>query len=262
MLLVGVTAAPRVQGHVKAFTWASNRARKCRSENRARRHDPAHESGAYPGHDMLQPRRTTASAREPARSHRSLEGRTVHRYPADRSRARRRGALLRRAQDADEPRAPAGPRGAGRREEPTERLARVSSQRDRTTVFTANTMPIDPDGLPFLPSCTDCSTCCFTTLPTAVRVSGDDYERMGDAAEAHTWFQENRCYLRIDEVLGHCAALVASGSHFACGIYAVRPGVCRELARGGAACRAERYEKGARMAACRDGPSRCVRSRR
>ncbi len=108
-----------------------------------------------------------------------------------------------------------------------------------------STPPIDPS----VPECVDCGLCCFTTLPTAIRVTGDDHTRMGEFAEGFTVFHGNRCYLRVDEPRGHCAALKVdpTGSRFACGIYPVRPDVCRDLARGGAACAAERHEKSGRL---------------
>jgi Fe-S-cluster containining protein len=98
------------------------------------------------------------------------------------------------------------------------------------------------------PECIDCGVCCFTTLPTAIRVSGDDHARMGELAEAFTAFHGHRCYMRIDESRGHCAALVvdARTRRFTCAIYDVRPSICRDLARNGPACAAERFEKGER----------------
>ena len=95
------------------------------------------------------------------------------------------------------------------------------------------------------PDCLECGVCCFTDLPTAMRVSGDDHARMGDLAESFTVFHEHRCFMRIDEARGHCAALQfdAERGRFACAIYDVRPNVCRDLARGGAACEAERFAK-------------------
>lgn len=91
--------------------------------------------------------------------------------------------------------------------------------------------------------CQTCGACCFSTLPTYVAVTGEDYARLGDDAPALTEFHGNRCYMRMHG--GHCAALAidpASGE-FACGVYAHRPSICRELARGSAACEAERVQK-------------------
>jgi Fe-S-cluster containining protein len=116
-----------------------------------------------------------------------------------------------------------------------------------------------------VPDCLACGACCFSTLPEAVRVWGRDHERLGDRAEALTVFIGNRCYMRL--VDGHCAALVVDpiARRFACGAYDARPDVCRDLARGGAACEAERHEKGDRSRAFvgegrlrvpRDGPDR------
>lgn len=101
---------------------------------------------------------------------------------------------------------------------------------------------------PTVPECLACGVCCFTTLPTAIRVTGDDHARMGDAAEKYAVFFGNRCYMRVDEGRGHCSALEVDVERrrFVCGIYEVRPEVCRDLAHGGRACAAERHEKSGR----------------
>jgi Fe-S-cluster containining protein len=95
------------------------------------------------------------------------------------------------------------------------------------------------------PGCVECGVCCFTTLPTAIRVSGDDHARMGDVADAFTVFHGHRCFMRVDEDRGHCAALRVDtdAKRFTCAIYEVRPAICRDLAWNGAACAAERFEK-------------------
>jgi uncharacterized protein len=94
--------------------------------------------------------------------------------------------------------------------------------------------------------CQTCGACCFSTLASYVAVTGDDYERLAEAAESLTSFEQNRCYMRMHE--GRCAALVIDAVHggFACSIYALRPQVCRELERGSPACEAERSQKSAR----------------
>ena len=93
------------------------------------------------------------------------------------------------------------------------------------------------------PECLRCGACCFNDNPTALRVTGDDRERLGDAlAEAFTHFVGHRCYLRV--VDDHCAALqVRPDGSFVCALYEQRPQVCRDLARGSPACNAERWEK-------------------
>ena len=99
-----------------------------------------------------------------------------------------------------------------------------------------------------VPECLACGVCCFTTLPTAIRVTGDDHARMGELAEEFTFFHGNRCYVRVDEIRGHCSALRVDTerARFVCSIYEVRPQVCRDLAREGPACAAERHEKSTR----------------
>lgn len=93
------------------------------------------------------------------------------------------------------------------------------------------------------PECLRCGACCFSDNPTAVRVTGDDRARLGDAlAERYTDFIGHRCYMRLRD--GHCAALeVRPDGDFACAVYASRPEVCRALERGSAACAGERWEK-------------------
>jgi Fe-S-cluster containining protein len=93
------------------------------------------------------------------------------------------------------------------------------------------------------PECLSCGACCFSTNPTAVRVRGDDHTRLGEALTARfTTFVDHRCYMRVED--GHCAALeVRADGTFACLVYDARPDVCRQLARGSAACNGERWEK-------------------
>jgi Fe-S-cluster containining protein len=97
-----------------------------------------------------------------------------------------------------------------------------------------------------VPECLDCGTCCFSRLDDYVRVTGDDYSRLGDQAEALVWFDSNRAYLRM--VNHHCVALIVDKAHqqFVCSIYETRPQVCRDLERGSPACRAEIETKGLR----------------
>ncbi len=79
-----------------------------------------------------------------------------------------------------------------------------------------------------------------------MRVLGDDYSRLGELAESMVRFDGTRAYMRMRD--GHCAALevdVDSGQ-FVCTAYATRPQICRDLERGGSACRAEREAKAER----------------
>jgi Fe-S-cluster containining protein len=93
------------------------------------------------------------------------------------------------------------------------------------------------------PECLRCGACCFSTLETYVRVSGDDHARLGDAAESLVRFDGHRAYMRM--VDGHCAALVvdARSGRFVCSMYEARPDTCRDLARGSPACAGERETK-------------------
>lgn len=88
--------------------------------------------------------------------------------------------------------------------------------------------------------------CCFSELATYVRVSGDDYERLGDLGETLVHFVENKAYLRMID--GHCAALVidVENAAFVCSAYDVRPSICRDLDRGSPQCVGEREGKGDR----------------
>lgn len=96
-----------------------------------------------------------------------------------------------------------------------------------------------------LPACMECGACCFSNLETSVRVSGDDYARLGDAAERLVRFVGNRAYMRWAD--GHCAALrVDASGQLTCTVYPERPQICRDLERGSAACAGERATKGAR----------------
>lgn len=99
-----------------------------------------------------------------------------------------------------------------------------------------------------VPDCIECGVCCFSTLPTYLRIDGDDHERLGDEAESLTEFIGNRCYMRIHD--GRCAALVIdeSGPRFLCSIYEKRPTTCRELEPGSPACLGERSLKADRPA--------------
>jgi len=83
--------------------------------------------------------------------------------------------------------------------------------------------------------CQDCGACCHGYGPRFVQVSGDDYERLGDAAAAATHFIGNRCYLRM--VGQACAALKAlPAGRYGCALYPTRPQPCRDLARGSPEC--------------------------
>lgn len=92
-----------------------------------------------------------------------------------------------------------------------------------------------------VPACLACGACCFSRLATYVRVSGDDYARLGERADelAHFGDTDNRAYMRM--VDGHCAALVVDGAagELVCNAYETRPDACRDLTRGLGACLGE-----------------------
>lgn len=97
-----------------------------------------------------------------------------------------------------------------------------------------------------LPGCLGCGACCFSKLADYVRVTGEDYARIGDRVDELTHFVGNRCYMNMLE--DHCAALVidAPSRQFVCSIYESRPSTCRDLARGSPECQGEIHEKGQR----------------
>lgn len=101
-------------------------------------------------------------------------------------------------------------------------------------------------------NCCRCGACCFSTLDNYVRVTGDDWTRLGDEAERMAHFAGNRAFMRMRE--GHCAALELrhtedGASEFFCGIYARRPQICRDLERGSPECEGELEAKEALAAA-------------
>jgi Fe-S-cluster containining protein len=76
-----------------------------------------------------------------------------------------------------------------------------------------------------------------------VRVTGEDWARLGDEAEHRAQFIGHRAYMRMAD--GHCAALELRRTpegrpEFFCTLYERRPQVCRDLARGSPECAGER----------------------
>ena len=97
--------------------------------------------------------------------------------------------------------------------------------------------------------CLRCGLCCFSTLDTYVRVTGEDWARLGSEAEVCAQFIGNRAYLRMKE--GHCAALESrrgegGGPVYFCTIYDIRPAICRDLERRSPFCEAEQELKAQR----------------
>ena len=84
-----------------------------------------------------------------------------------------------------------------------------------------------------------------------MRLTGDDWARLGTEAERVAHFIGNRAYMRMSEP-GHCAALDVRATpdgtqEFFCTVYERRPQVCRDLARGSPECEGELMAKGARI---------------
>lgn len=121
----------------------------------------------------------------------------------------------------------------------TARLALLGSK--VKPAYDASPLANDPAVEP--PQCLACGTCCFSLLESYVRVSGDDYERLGDRATELVWFDGIRAHMRMRQ--GHCTALLVDGKNrqYLCSVYETRPQVCRDLARGSSACLAERIAK-------------------
>src|SRR5690606_7915471 len=102
--------------------------------------------------------------------------------------------------------------------------------------------------------CLRCGVCCHSDLPTYVRVTGDDWARLGPDAGRLAHFVGHRAFMRMSD--GHCAALdvrpsAAGGGavEYFCTIYERRPQICRDLARGSPGCEGELMAKGGRVAA-------------
>jgi hypothetical protein len=91
-----------------------------------------------------------------------------------------------------------------------------------------------------------CGTCCFSTSPEYVRVTGDDYARLGERAADLTVFVGIRAFMAMSE--GHCAALTidAENGRFICDAYEDRPAACRDLEEGSRECEGELMTKSER----------------
>lgn len=99
------------------------------------------------------------------------------------------------------------------------------------------------------PDCLHCGVCCFSDLETYVRVTGEDWTRLGPDADRAAHFIGHRAYLKM--VDGHCASLElrpATGEFF-CTIYERRPQTCRDLGRCTPECAGELAAKSPRPAA-------------
>jgi len=91
--------------------------------------------------------------------------------------------------------------------------------------------------------CQSCAACCYSGAQRYIRVTGDDYARLGEFAAEPAHFIGNRAFMRMEA--NHCASLGfdPASRKFACTIYDTRPEVCRDLQMSSPACQAERLEK-------------------
>ena len=96
------------------------------------------------------------------------------------------------------------------------------------------------------PPCLSCGACCFSELERYVRVSGDDYARLGDRAAELVHFDGHSAFMVMAQ--GRCAALKldAKAHAYRCDTYETRPQICRDLGRGSPQCAAERELKAGR----------------
>jgi Fe-S-cluster containining protein len=95
-----------------------------------------------------------------------------------------------------------------------------------------------------VPECLRCGTCCFSASDAYVRVSGEDFARLGERAAALVAWSGNRAYMRMRD--GRCAALRVAAGAFVCTVYERRPRICRDLERGSPECEGEIAAKGDR----------------
>lgn len=84
-----------------------------------------------------------------------------------------------------------------------------------------------------------------------MRVTGDDWARLGPEAGERAHFIGHRAFMRMRD--GHCAALEIrrrpnGTSDFYCTLYDRRPQVCRTLERGSPECWGELDAKSVRVA--------------
>jgi hypothetical protein len=81
-----------------------------------------------------------------------------------------------------------------------------------------------------------------------VSVTGDDHQRLGEAADVFVSFIGNRAYMRLAD--GHCAALrIELSGRFVCTVYETRPDACRDLERASPHCAGELFSKAGRATA-------------
>jgi Fe-S-cluster containining protein len=98
-------------------------------------------------------------------------------------------------------------------------------------------------------NCLACGACCFSPSEMFVRVTGEDWARLGADAAGAAHFIGHRAFMRMRN--GHCAALeirrgAEAAPEFFCTLYEIRPQICRALQRGSPECEGERSAKAER----------------
>lgn len=88
--------------------------------------------------------------------------------------------------------------------------------------------------------------CCFSKSKRYVTVTGNDWSRLGNAAETFADFCGRDAYMRMDSY--HCAALKPRQTgpgevEYFCTLYPQRPQICRDVKRGSVECQGERMRK-------------------
>jgi uncharacterized protein len=91
-------------------------------------------------------------------------------------------------------------------------------------------------------ACLPCGACCFGNAKH-IRLMPSDLERLGALADASAIVEVHNGLPYLVMRDQHCAQLMVDGETFACGIYELRPAVCRDLDRGSPSCDAERAHK-------------------
>lgn len=84
-----------------------------------------------------------------------------------------------------------------------------------------------------------------------MRVTGEDWARLGEQADAVAHFIGHRAFMRMRD--GHCVALeirreAGDEADYFCAVYDRRPQICRDLMRGSPECAGERATKAGQAA--------------
>lgn len=99
-------------------------------------------------------------------------------------------------------------------------------------------------------NCLNCGVCCFSKSGAYVRVSENDWKRLGPDVDDWARRVGGQGYMRMED--GHCRALQITTPRgqppvFFCAIYDKRPQVCRDLTQGKNACQLELSTKASRV---------------